>query len=190
MPPVSVFFRTSFSTTIVPADPIPDPWMTFGFPTELQPTLPTFQYHLTQFPVPQTAQTLQPQISGCGIQEMQPEELALIPPINLPYHAQSPLPLPAILPTEVQPVISSTTAEASTAAAPFHQPSALSGLFDALLTTASATSPQVKHSDTSQHRKHTLYSFMFLLTMLRAKLGNTAYTIRLFVFLYNRGIVC
>ena len=164
--------------------------MTFGFPTQLQPALPTLQYHPAQFPVPQTFQTLQPQFSSGGIQEMQPEELPLIPPINFPYHAQSLLPLPAILPTEVQPVISSTTAEASTAAVPFHQPSALSGLFDALLTTASATSPQVKHSDTSQHRKHTVYSFMFLLTMLRAKLGNTAYTILLFVFLYNRWIVC
>ena len=167
--------------------------MTLGFPTQLQPTLPTLQYHLAQFPVPQTSQTLQPQFSSGGVQEMQPEELPLITPINFPYHAQSLLPLPAILPTEVQPVISSTTAyqaEASTAAAPFHQPSALSGLFDALLTTASATSPQVIHSDTSQHRKHTVHSFMFLLTMLRAKLGNTAYIILLFVFLYNRWIVC
>ena len=83
---------------------------------------PTFQYHPAQFPVPQTAPT---QYS----REMHPEQLPLIPPIEPfipPYYAPSLLPLPVILPPEVQPVVSSTAAhqiEASTAAAPFTQPS-------------------------------------------------------------------
>ena len=83
---------------------------------------PTFRYHPAQFPVPQTAPT---QYSS----EMHPEQLPRIPPIEPsipPYYAPSLLPLPVILPPEVQPVVSSTAAhqiEASTAAAPFIQPS-------------------------------------------------------------------
>ena len=116
--------------------------MTSGFPTQLlamQPTLPhlhqsttigvhtpTFQYHPVQFPVPQTAPT---QYSSGGYQEMHPEQLPPIPPIEPsipPYYAPSLPPLPVILPPEVQPIVSSTAAyqvEAATAAAPFIQPS-------------------------------------------------------------------
>ena len=116
--------------------------MTSGFPTQLlatQPTLPhlhqsttyavhtpTFQYHPAQFPVPQTAPT---QFSSGGQQEMHPEQLPPIPPIEPsipPYYASSLPPLPVILPPEVQQIVSSTAAyqvEAATAAAPFIQPS-------------------------------------------------------------------
>ena len=155
----------------VPADLNQGPWMTPEFPTQLlamQPPhlhlsktnpvhKPMFQiYPPAQYPVPPTVPILQPLLSSGGFQEMHPEELPLIPPIEpslLPYHTQSLLPHPAVPPwrqSEIQPVVSSTAAyqvEASTAAASFHQPSTLHGPFDALWTTNSATSPHTTYSD-------------------------------------------
>ena len=142
-----------------------------GFPTQLltlphlyqSPTLsayePTFQYSPVQFLVPPTVPTLQQQYSSGGFQEMLQEQLHTIPPIEPslpPYYAPSRPPLPAILPPEVQPDVSSTAAyhvEASTVAAPFDQPSIFSGPLDTSWTTVSATSPYTTYTDTPPQGK-------------------------------------
>ena len=120
---------------------------------------PTFQYSPTQFPVLPTVPTLQQQYSSGGFREMLQEQLPTISPIEPslpPYYAPSRPPLPAILPPEVQPDVSSTAAyhvEASTVAAPFDQPSIFSGPLHTSWTTVSATSPHTTYTDTPPHGK-------------------------------------
>ena len=146
------------------ADPNQGPWprITPEFPSQLlamhpphlhqSTTLPvhkpTYQiYYPAQFTVP----TLQPPNSSGGYQEMHPEQLPPIPPIEpppLPYHVQFVLPHTTVLPStqsEFHPVVSSTAAYqiASTAAAPSLQPSTHSGSLD---TAVSATSPHTTYS--------------------------------------------
>ena len=121
-------------------------------------TLPVYEPTF-QFPVPPTALTLQQQYNSGELQEILQEQLPPIPPIEPslpPYYTPSCPPLPAILPPEVQPDVSSTAAyhiEASTVAAPFHQPSIFSGPLHTSLTTVSATSPYTTFTDTPPQGK-------------------------------------
>ena len=159
--------------------------MISGFPTQLpamQPTLPrlhqsttlpvhtpTFQiYHPAQFPVPPTVPTLQPPYSGGRFQEMFPEQLPSIPPIEpalFPYHAQPHMPRSTVLhskQSEFHPVVRSTPAhqvEGSIAAAPSLQHSTPIGPLDTLWTTVPATSPHTTYTDTPLQGKHTVYTY-------------------------------
>ena len=149
------------------ADPNQGPQITPEFPTQLlfmhQPHLhqsttlpvykPTYQiYDPAQFPVPPTIPTLQPPYGGVGYQEMHPEQLPPIPPIEpplLPYHALPHTTVLSSTQSEFHPVVSSTAAYqvASTEAAPSLQPSTHSGSLDTWLTAVSATSPHTTYTD-------------------------------------------
>ena len=163
-PSVFFFSGIQFQPPLA-AVPNQGPWITPEFPTQrlamhpphlhqsttLPVHKPTYQiYYPAQFTVP----TLQPPYSSGGYQEMHPEQLPPIPPIEpplLPYRAQSVLPHTTILPStqsEFHPVVSSTAAYqmASTAAAPPLQPLTHCGSLDTLLTAVSATSPHTTYS--------------------------------------------